>query len=67
MTPLDPASFERHKRGDNRRFHVRINRQPNGWDYEVYGYGLDVICVCANSERANMVADALEEIADGKS
>ena len=60
-----PVDYERHRRGDNRRFHVRQHtRDPLTIRFEVYGAGFVHICDCLNSATARMIAASLEEAAD---
>lgn len=56
-----PREFEPFRRGDGRRFHIRTY---NGGKWQVYGYGLEHICECETRGNAEMVADALERMAD---
>ncbi len=64
---LRPVDFERHVRGDGKRFHVRKRRNkplPSPPSYQVFGVGLETIADCPTSEKARMVAQALEIIGD---
>ena len=54
------SNFERHERGDGKRFHVRMFCQ----EWQVYGVGLQHICMCMTMEMADMIADALEAQAE---
>jgi len=57
---MKPSDYDRHVRGDGKRFHVRIHGQL----WEVYGLGLDHICMCTSMEMADMIAAALEALAE---
>lgn len=58
---MKASDFQRHRMGDNRRFHARTY---NGGKYQVYGVGLLHICECETGEMADMIADALEQQAE---
>lgn len=58
---IRPRDYEPHCMGDCKRFHVR---EYNGGKYQVYGVGLDHICDCERGELADMIADALEAVAN---
>ena len=62
MMAKHPRDYEPFRRGDGRRFHVRVHDAAREW--QVYGLGLLHICFCNTEEKANMVADALEEVAN---
>lgn len=52
------ADFDRHK-ATGLRFHVRtLNGQ-----WQVYGVGLEHVCMCLTLEHANEIAAAIEEAA----
>ena len=57
---MKPSEFEKHTGRGTRRFLVR---QRNG-EFEVYGYGLDHLCWARDAETADMIADALERVAE---
>jgi len=56
----NPSDYERHSRGDGKRFHVRV--LSGRW--QVYAMGVEHICECDNSDKADMIAEALEAQAD---
>lgn len=59
---MKPSDFERHTRGDGKRFHART---ING-KFQVYGFSLVHVCECVDKAAAQMVCDALEAAADGE-
>jgi len=58
----NPSDYERHSRGDGKRFHVRVLSYRGSW--QVYGMGIEHICECTDSDKADMIADALEFVGD---
>ena len=57
---MKPSDFVRHLGSGRKRFLVRIR---NG-KFEVYGVGLDHLCWARDRETADMIADALESVAN---
>ena len=46
--------------GDGKRFHWRVYGSEKGQRYEVYSIGMDQWAECADAERAEAIASALE-------
>lgn len=57
---MKASDFEPHTRGDGRRFHVRAFNHH----WQVYGLGLQHVCLCETADAAEMIAEALEVKAD---